>query len=311
MKELKRWTWISLIVASTFLTGQTQELVVEAQARESIHDTIPFYLTSHNNIVVQAVLNEIDTLNLMFHTAANSLTLIKDVTVKLSSLNLNKQDTIQSWGGEHTSRYSDNNTLQIGALAWRQVTIWENENSGPMTDGKFGPNLFQDKVIEINYDKHIIIIHATLPKIDEGYEKLKLTCEDDFMFIEGISSIGGVEYKNRFLIHAGFGGTLLLDDQFVNKNKIGDQLAVITEKKLKDSYGNVIKTKKAILPFFIVGGVKLTDIPVGFFEGSIGRQKMSVIGGDFLKRFNIIIDAKRAYIYLKVNGLMNLPFTDI
>ena len=33
-------------------------------------DTIPFVLTDANNISIQSILNETDTLNLMFHTAA-------------------------------------------------------------------------------------------------------------------------------------------------------------------------------------------------------------------------------------------------
>lgn len=36
----------------------------------------------------------------------------------------------------------------------------------------------------------------------------------------------------------------------------------------------------------------------------IGRQKMSVIGGEVLKRFNIVIDAERSFIYVRPNQLM-------
>lgn len=42
--------------------------------------------------------------------------------------------------------------------------------------------------------------------------------------------------------------------------------------------------------------------------GSIGRQKMSVLGGDLLKHFNIIIDRKNGFIYIKPNQLMDTPF---
>ena len=49
----------------------------------------------------------------------------------------------------------------------------------------------------------------------------------------------------------------------------------------------------------------LDDITVGFFSGAIGRQKMSVLGGNVLKRFNILIDSEREHIYLKSNGLVD------
>ncbi|RZL55661.1 MAG: hypothetical protein EOO93_19100 [Pedobacter sp.] len=71
------------------------------------------------------------------------------------------------------------------------------------------------------------------------------------------------------------------------------------------------KTKKAILPTFALGNINLNNVSVGFFEGAIGRQKMSIIGGDVLKRLNIIIDAKREFIYLKSNKLKNLAYSNV
>lgn len=50
-------------------------------------------------------------------------------------------------------------------------------------------------------------------------------------------------------------------------------------------------------------------ISIRFFKGAIGRQKISMIGGDVLKRFNWIIDAKREYIYLMPNSLFNTNFS--
>jgi hypothetical protein len=85
----------------------------------------------------------------------------------------------------------------------------------------------------------------------------------------------------------------------------------VGEKELKDSYGNIIKTQKAILPAFKIGNTTLSHVPVGFFAGAIGRQKMSIIGGDILKRFNIIIDAQREYIYLKPNSLKKSGYTNV
>ena len=115
--------------------------------------------------------------------------------------------------------------------------------------------------------------------------------------------------NNRFLIHSGHAGSLLFDDKFVADHKLGEQLKVIDTKELKDSYGNVLKVQKAILPRFTLGNTTLTNVPVGFFEGAIGRHKMSIIGGDLLKRFNIIIDAPRTFVYLQPNKLKKTPYT--
>ena len=271
--------------------------------------TISFQLTEYNNISIKAVLNQKDTVQLMFHTAANSVNLTEVALKKMTSLKFDRIDSVKSWGGnDNTSRFSKSNTLQTGTLKWENVPIWEDKNSGQHTDGKFGLDLFENKVIEIDFDKKVLIIYSSLPSKAKNFEKLKLTFENEMMFVEGNVSIGVNNYKNKFLIHSGYAGTILFDDQFVTINKLGEQLKVIGEKQLKDSFGNILKTKKAILPFFVIGHLKLDHIPVGFFEGTIGRQKMSIIGGDVLKRFNIIIDAKREFIYLKSNQLKNSSY---
>lgn len=274
------------------------------------HDTIPFILTSANNISIQTILNKVDTLNLMFHTANSSVSLTQKATENLMSLSNYESDTVRSWGGESSARYCKGNSIQIGNFNWEDLTIWEGKHSGPMTDGKFGPNLFNDKILEINFDENIIIIHSELPEIDPAYEKLNLIFRRSFMFLEAISTIENQAHKNQFLIHSGFGGALLFDDEFVQKNELGKQLEIISESSLRDSYGNVLKTKKAILPALSIGAMNFSDVPIGFFEGAIGRQKMSVIGGNLLKRFNIIFDLQQAHVYLKENGLTKMPYGD-
>lgn len=274
------------------------------------HDTIPFVLTEFNNIYIQTILNQIDTVKLMFHTDATGVYLTKKAVDKTNSLNLDKSDTANSWGGEGTIRYSQNNSLQIGHLNWGGLTIMQDENSGKLTDGKFGPNLFPDKIIEINYDKKLLIIHSVLPSLDDDYEQLNLIYKRSSMFVEGSCLIGEQLYKNDFLIHTGFGGTLLFDNQFVEKNNISDKLEVISESQLKDSFGNILKTKKVLLPSLSFGNVAFTEVPIGLFEGTVGQQRMSVLGSDLLKRFNIILDQQNAFIYLKPNGFFDAPFSE-
>ncbi len=263
-------------------------------------------------MAVQAILNEKDTVQLMFHTAANALTLTEEAVKRLTTVQFdNATDSIKSWGGQaNTSRLSKDNLLQLSGLRWQHTPIWENVNSGQGTDGKFGIDLFDNKVIEIDFDRQVIVIHADLPRKAKKYNKLPLIFENDNMFIEAVCVIGGHPLKNRFLVHSGYAGAVLLDDQFVKDNAVGDKLTVTGEKSLKDSFGNIVKTKKAILPALQIGQTQLTIVPVGFFEGAIGRQKMSILGGDVLKRFNIIIDAQRKYIYLQPGSLKTVNYTN-
>ena len=284
------------------LTLQHQTKKTKAQPLIPSIDTIPFRLNAHNNIAIQALLNKTDTIDLMFHTAANGITLTKAATKKLHTIKWIQEDTVKSWGGKHTSRFSKGNLLEIQSLKWQDVALWENERSGPTTDGKFGPNLFENKVIEIDFENTLLLLHDSVPNAASTYEKFSIRYENDFMFIEGMSMIKGQNHPNSFLIHSGYGGAVLYDDQFVKESAIGTHIEITEEQALKDSYGNVLITKKGKLPKFSIGSMVFEDLTVGFFEGAIGRQKMSIIGGDLLKRFHIIIDADRKHIYLKTNN---------
>jgi hypothetical protein len=264
---------------------------------------IPFRLTAYNNLSVQAILNKKDTVNLMFHTATNALHLTEDAVKKIQSVRFDRTDSgVKSWGGGgNTSRCSKSNLLEIGDLSWDSIPLWEDKYSGHFTDGKFGPNLFENKVVEIDFDKQVIIVSNSLPPKTKKYEKLKLFFDHDNMFIESAFTIADSTYNKKFLIHSGYSGAVMFDDQFGNESKIGEKLKIIHETEMKDAFGNVLISQQVMLPQFKLGNEKLDQVPAGIWKGAIGRQKMSFIGGDILKRFNIIIDAQRQYIYLKAN----------
>lgn len=294
------------LLISSFGVSQTED--------HTIIDSIPFILTEHNNISIQAVMNEVDTLQLMLHTAANAITIISESAKNLKSINIDGVDTIKSWGGDSSARYSTKNTIQIGKITVEDQTIWENERSGPETDGKFGLDIFNGYIVEIDFDKKLLVIYKNLNEskvLESGYKKHELTGEEGFWFISGTSLFDNQEITSNFLIHTGFGGSLLFDDQTTEKYQLSEHLEIIKESELKDSYGNVLKTKKAILPEFLIAEQKLANVPIGFFEGAIGRQKISVLGGDILKRFNVLFDIPNTNIYLKPNSLMATPFFDI
>ena len=60
----------------------------------------------------------------------------------------------------------------------------------------------------------------------------------------------------------------------------------------------------------MIGKTQFDDLPVGFFEGSIEGQKVSVMGGNLLKRFNLIVDLRYAQIYLQPSKLKSVAYSD-
>jgi hypothetical protein len=310
---------IALFLAAAFVAGcsSSTPATKTGASDQSSHGSlpaesvIPFVLTEANNLSVPATIDRQYPVNLMFHTAVSSLSLTKEATARLSGLKLDKTETVSSWGGKTKVRYGENHSIQVGGRNWDGVTLGESDYSGPATDGKFGPNLFAGKIVAIDFDTSTIKLYDGLPKLDAGFQKLKLSVKEDLMFVEGTVRIGEKDYQNQFLIHSGFGGTLLLDDAFVSSNKLAEQLVTVSETALKDSFGNTIKTRNVLVPSVSLGDARLEGVTVGLFDAALGRQKVSVMGGNLLKRFNIVLDVldiKDAHIYLKPNQHFGDPF---
>jgi hypothetical protein len=126
------------------------------------------------------------------------------------------------------------------------------------------------------------------------------------MVLMGRVVIGDSKIQNKFMLHTGFGGTALLDDEFAQIHKLADQLETISQRDLKDAFGNTLKTRKVRLPSLDFDGIQFADIPIEIFDGALGRQKISVIGGGLIKQMNLVIDPAKHRLYLSPNRLFGM-----
>ncbi len=272
--------------------------------------SIPFILTPAHQIAVRAILNETDTLNLMFHTAFSGIALTEAASQKLRSIHYDdRKDTVQSWGSTgQTARVSTQHSIRMGDYVKGDLRILEDQLSGEQTDGKFGPDFFAGYTICVDFDRKVMEIIPPGEKPGNDFQKLPIEQEDDLLFVQATSTVGDSSLTHRFLLHTGYNGTLLYDDAFTQQHELGKHLTVTHEQSLRDAYGNVIKTRQAILPYFQWVKSIMHDLPVGFFEAKINRQDVSVIGAEILYRYHFIISADRKFIYLKENQYFSQPF---
>jgi len=276
-------------------------LLITVQAStQHLSDTIPFVLTPFNNIYVETVLNEVDTLNLMFHTGESGATITEKAFERITKLDSVIAASTESWGGKGDGKILQNNQLQIGSSFFHKLTVWVNKRSGQLTDGKFGPKLFAGKMLEIDYNKHLFIVHTAFKKEQlKGYQKFKLVQKNGLYFIKGKVVIGRKKIPQLFMVHTGYGGNVLLDDAFAKKHNLNKVLEIVDKSVLTDAYGNELVTQKALLPNFQLGKNVLNDLSISFFSGAIGRQKISVLGNGVFKQFNSILNVDKGIVYLK------------
>lgn len=267
-----------------------------SRQKPSTHDTIPFSLTEFNNIKIKTVLNAKDTLDLKFDSGTTGLLLTNDA-IK-NKTNLSDLD-------------KSNNTLKIGNLHWDNLQIYPVELSGQGTDGRFGWDLFDGKIVEIDYDKKLFIVHTKLPDISKGFSKFEMEYVNTLFCIQAELQLGNKKYKNRFLFDSGYQRTIMLDTTLMAEQDYPKDLKIIKKVIMKNGQGKEIPVITVNNEKFYLKPYSLSDIPVQLMTtGNPARFKTHILGNEILKRFNTYLDFQHNVVYLKPNSLVNLEYTD-
>ncbi|MEI9958337.1 MAG: hypothetical protein WDM90_18995 [Ferruginibacter sp.] len=264
--------------------------------KPATHDTIPFVLTAFNNLKLKAVINKKDTVDLKFDSGTTGLLLTDDaIKNKIHSANTDNAT----------------NNLQIGNLTWDSLLVYPVALSGQGTDGRFGWDLFDGKIVEIDYDKNLFIVHTQLPKIKKAYSKFNIEYTHTLFCIEATLQIKSKEYKNRFLFDNGYQRTIMLDTVLMYEQDYPKDLKVIKKVIMKNGQGKDVPVITVNNERLNLGKQALFNIPVQLMTtGNPAGFKTHILGNEVLKRFNTIIDFQNNVVYLKPNGLVNLPYAD-
>ncbi|MCF2219451.1 hypothetical protein H9Q08_09055 [Chryseobacterium sp. PS-8] len=262
----------SLLLLSFLSTIQAQEI-------------IPFRITKHNNIIVKTLVNDKDSLDLMFQIAMEDASISPDR--KRNADHIIFKDEI-----------SDRNTIKIGKKKYENIRFFDNELTGHEADGKIGTGIFKGKIFKIDYDNSRFVVYDKMPDLN-GYQSVPLLLKNEQLFIPANSVIEKQNVEAYFLLQSGYSGGILYSNEFTDGKELDKKLKVTGEKTLKNSAGQSVITKNGILPVLKVGNFVLKDVSAGFFAGELKIQKSSYFGADLLRRFNWIFDAERNKVYFK------------
>lgn len=305
---------VSAFVAAGCATRSTHERApaVAAAPREAaaLSETpleIPFVLTEKNHFVIEATLDGAGPLRLMLHTAASDVSLTEAAVRRLPALRFADAAEIQSWGGPSDARYSPGHRLALDGIAFENATVWEVKDSGDGTDGKFGLDAFGDRVVVVDVARRMLRVYDALPAEASDFVRLNAERTNGEWYVEAGCVLDGKIYPHRFLLHTGYSGGVLLDDAFAAEIGAKDALPVVEETTLSDSFGNKIAVRKTLLPGLTLGGTRLSNVPAGFFPGNLGNQRISVIGGEIVKRFDLIFDLPHDALYVRPRREANAP----
>jgi hypothetical protein len=277
-------TIIYLVIFSIFFNSQGQK------KREI--EKIPLTINEHNTVFVKAIFNHKDSLNLNFDTGTTEL------------IFTNK--TIKNKLKEPVMLYEKVYDLQIGNGIY-QSKLYDAELAGHGTDGRFGWDLFKGKVVEINYDKNLLIIYSGLPKKvkkDKKYTELKLEFWKNLLFVKSTISQGDSSQTELFLFDSGYQKTVMLDNDLLKNSQFPTQnMEEINRVVMRGAKGNEIPVITSKLEKLTIGNYELPNVPAQLLTTNkpLRGKNTHILGNEVLKKFNIVFDFQNNFVYLKPN----------
>jgi Aspartyl protease len=232
-------------------------------------DTIHFTLGKDHGIHLKGRVNQSDTLDFLFDTGANACVITSSLVNTKVKLVIDGSQKNGGTDGVKMASASSKNTLETGNLIWDHVSLLSIDYKNPSFDIVLGWIAFEGKIVEIDYEKCILIIHQRLPQLVKDYTKL------DFKYMEGLPYINvkfvvdGHESEAWFDFDTGSNGTLAIGQKLAKQHPHLNNLKKIGTSESVGSTGIPIKNKEVLLPKMKLGDYEMYQIPLSIQERDV------------------------------------------
>ena len=268
--------------------------------------TIPISL-SHGKLHLQGRFNDSKPLDLIFDTGADIQVLYPSALSKGAKLQFDGSVNNAGTGGRTLRRTSSDNHLEIGGLAWDHERVLFIEKQADRADGIVGYPVFQDKVVELDFDRMLMIIHEALPSHAAGFAKTSLTPAGTLTSVETGLGLGPRRESGPLLLDTGGSGTLTVNAAFAHAHGLAGALRKLGHSELGGVGPAVIQADLVLLPELTLAGQTLRNVPI-----TVERTGEAPPGGalfmEVLSRFHLILDYPRGEAYFKPNARFAAPF---
>ena len=274
---------------------------------------IPFAIAGDGRIYVTAFVNGSDSLRFLVDTGASSIVLNTN-SPKLKGL-IHNGGTISILGttGEKNYSSSDDNSIQIGSIRYEKAHCVNIPYSTEYWDGIWGLNGLAAYNIEINYDDFKIYCY---PKgnlsVNSPNVSFPFVYKYGVPFVKLPVRLNGKRYKLLLEVDTGSDRVIDLNTPFVNKHNLLETKKPFAVSLVTSSDGGIGELKDVYFDEVTVGPYIMPKVAGAFStltSGMLSKEDIDgMIGNNFLKRFNMLIDFKNNKVYLQPNDFYYSPF---
>ncbi|MDF2514955.1 MAG: hypothetical protein K0R59_251 [Sphingobacterium sp.] len=283
-------------ILTRILANYEQLLNPTVQPKPAIHssDTIPFFM-KNSRLYFKGSLNGYKNLTIMFDLGAGITCLSKQSPAK-AAVKFDGHISVQNTDGTNNEPSASINSLEIGGLRWDKVPLVQIRNLADGEDMIIGNSLFRDKIIEVDYEKKIMILSDQIINDLQGYQVHDVDYFQHRPRFEVNIKVGEQDYPFHFLFDTGRDGSMLIGDDFTNRYGLWNKYHSLF------SFG---RKKIIVIPELKIGNQVFKNIVTNANNPDYPNIKQSLLGNKILNQFNFILDNRSGKIYLKANKYQN------
>ena len=187
---------------------------------------------------------------------------------------------------------------------------------GIPVNGIIGYHFFKNNLVEINYQKKIIYVHAENSKykktLEKRFRKTPITIEKSKPYTLGTIGINKEQISVKLLIDIGNSDAIWLFQNAAQKIEIPSKNF---EDYLGQGFSGDVFGKRAMISSFSLSKFEFNNPIVAFPDlNSTKNVKMvegrsGSIGTEILKRFTVVFDYSNQWMYLRKNNDFDSPFS--
>ncbi|MFT3880128.1 MAG: aspartyl protease family protein [Gemmatales bacterium] len=271
----------------------------ESDSKTPAETTIPFTIGSDNKIHLIGRINDSEPLDLLFDMGADTVVLYPSARAKNANVQVDGKTENAGTGGVTTRGTSSNNRITLGGLRWDRQSLLLIEKQADRADGIVGHNLFDGKVVELDYEAMLLRISNAVPQRALQWTALPIQFMGTLPAVQAQMETGPTAFDEWLVLDTGSSLSLYLNQGSAEKHHLHGSMKQLGTSRMTGVGEGTIRNAVMAMTKLSLGKLELRDMPVhvqvvdGSVQGLGGH-----LGMDVLKRFNTVLDFQNDVAYL-------------
>lgn len=186
---------------------------------------------------------------------------------------------------------------------------------GIPVNGILGYHFFRNNLVEINYDSHRVIVHNDTPKIrkkiESRFQEFEISIDEKKPYSMAEIDISGKPFSGKLLIDSGSTDAVWLFQGQADKVKLPE---LHFEDFLGRGLSGDIQGERGRIAKFTFHTFAFEKTLAAFPDSvatkniNLAKGRIGSVGGEILKRFDVVFDYKNGKIFLRKSNHFDQPF---